>query len=45
MVFVLIEWIFRKPVPREIEAKIHNIGLFVLFGLVIVIDILHLFLF
>ena len=45
MVFVLIEWIFRKPVPREIEAKIHNIGLFVLFGLVIIIDVLHLFLF
>ena len=45
MVFVLIEWIFRKPVPREIEAKIHNIGLFVLFGLVIIIDILHLFVF
>ena len=45
MVFVLIEWIFRKPVPREIEGKIHNIGLFVLFGLVILIDILHIFLF
>lgn len=45
MVFVLIEWIFRKPVPREIEAKIHSIGLMVLFGLVIIIDLLHLFLF
>lgn len=45
MVFVLIEWIFKKPVPREIEAKIHSIGLMVLFGLVIIIDILHLFLF
>lgn len=45
MVFVLIEWIFRKPVPRDIEAKIHSAGLFILFGLVIIIDVLHLFLF
>lgn len=44
-IFVLIEWIFRKPVPRNIEAKIHGIGLMVLFGLVILIDILHLFVF
>jgi RIP metalloprotease RseP len=45
MVFVLIEWIFRKPVPREIEAKIHNAGLLLLLGLVVVIDLLHIFLF
>lgn len=45
MVFVLIEWIFRKPVPRELEAKIHSVGLMALFGLVIVIDLLHIFLF
>jgi len=44
-IFVLIEWIFRKPVPREIEGKIHGIGLMILFGLVILIDILHLFVF
>lgn len=44
-VFVLIEWIFKKPVPREIEGKIHGIGLMILFGLVILIDILHLFVF
>lgn len=44
-VFVLIEWIFRKPVPRDIEGKIHTIGIFVLFGLVIIIDLLHIFLF
>lgn len=43
MVFVLIEWIFRKPVPRNIEAKIHGIGLLVLFGFVIIVDILHFF--
>ena len=45
VLFVLIEWIFRKPVPRDIEAKIHNFGLMALFGFVIIIDILHLFLF
>lgn len=45
MVFVLIEWIFRKPVPREIEAKIHSVGLMVLFALVFVIDILQIFVF
>ena len=44
-IFVLIEWIFKKPVPRDIEGKIHTIGLFVLFGLVIIIDLLHIFLF
>jgi regulator of sigma E protease len=45
MIFVLIEWIFRKPVPRELEAKIHSVGLIALFALVIVIDLLHIFLF
>lgn len=45
MVFVLIEWIFRKPVPREIEGKIHSVGLMVLFALVLIIDVLHLFVF
>jgi regulator of sigma E protease len=45
MVFVLIEWIFKKPVPRDLEAKIHSIGLLALFALVIVVDLLHIFLF
>ena len=45
VVFVAIEWIFKKPVPREIEAKIHNVGLMILFSLVIIIDVLHLVLF
>ncbi|MBE5738356.1 MAG: hypothetical protein E7354_01300 [Clostridiales bacterium] len=44
-VFVLIEWIFRKPVPRDLEGKIHTVGLFALFALVILIDLLHIFLF
>lgn len=45
MVFVFIEWIFRKPVPRNIEGKIHSVGLMVLFAFVIVVDILQLFVF
>lgn len=41
VVFVLIEMIFRKPVNRKIEGWIHTIGLFVLLGLVIFLDINH----
>lgn len=40
-VFVVIEMIFRKPVPRKIEGWIHTIGLFLLLGLVIFFDINH----
>ena len=39
--FVLIELIFRKPVPRKIEAYIHTVGLFVLLSLVLFFDIFH----
>ncbi len=42
-VFVLIEWIFRKPVPRKIENIIHTVGLFVLLGLVVFFDVYHFF--
>ena len=40
-VFVLIEMIFRKPVPRKIEGWIHTVGLILLLGLVIFLDINH----
>ena len=40
-VFVLIEMIFRKRVPEKIEGWIHTIGLFVLLGLVIFLDVYH----
>lgn len=40
-VFVVIEMIFRKPVPRKIEGWIHTIGLFLLLGLVLFFDINH----
>lgn len=45
MVFVIIEAIRKKPIKREIEAKIHTVGLIALFALVIVVDVLHLFVF
>lgn len=41
VVFVLIEMIFRKPVNRKVEAWIHTIGLFLLLGLVVFLDINH----
>lgn len=43
MVFVLIEWIRGKPINRDLENKIHTVGLIVLFGFVILVDLLHLF--
>ena len=41
MIFVAIEWIRKKPVKREVVNIINNIGLFVLFGFVIIVDILQ----
>ena len=43
MLFVLIEWIRRKPINRNIEGYIHFIGLLVLFSLVIFLDVYHFF--
>ena len=42
-VFILIEMIFRKPVPRKIEGYIHMVGLILLFALVIFLDVYHFF--
>ena len=42
-VFCLIEWIFKKPVPRKIEGVIHAVGLVLLLGFSVLVDILHLF--
>lgn len=41
VIFTFIEWIRKKPIKRETENMIHTIGIFVLFGAVILIDILH----
>ena len=40
---LLIEWIFKKPVPRKIEGVIHAVGLVLLLGFSILVDVLHLF--
>ncbi len=37
LVFLIIEAIRRKPVPKNIEATIHGVGMLLLFGLVIVV--------
>ena len=44
VVFTLIEWVRKKPIKREVENMIHSIGLMILFGFVILVDILHLIL-
>lgn len=41
--FVLFEWITGKPVNRKVEGWINTIGLFVLLGLVVFLDIYHFF--
>lgn len=43
VIFCLIEWIFKKPVNRKVEAVIHFIGIVFLFGFAILVDILQLF--
>ena len=43
MVFTLWEMITHKPVKRELEAKIHFIGILVLFSLVILVDLIGVF--
>ena len=42
-VFILIEMIARKPVPRKIEGIIHTVGLILLLGLVVFLDVYHFF--
>lgn len=41
VVFTLIEWIRGKPISRKVESKIHFIGMCILLGFVVIIDILH----
>lgn len=41
VIFTAIEAIRKKPIKRETENLIHTIGLIILFGSVILIDILH----
>lgn len=41
VVFTLIEWIFRKPVPRKVEAIIHLVGILILFAFAIMVDVFY----
>lgn len=41
MIFVTLEWIRRKPINRKVINAINNIGLLVLLGFVIVVDVLQ----
>lgn len=41
VVFCLIEWIFRKPVPRKIEAIIHSVGFILILAFAILVDVLQ----
>lgn len=41
MVFVLIEWIRKKPIDSKIEAWVHTVGLFALLGFVVIVDFIQ----
>lgn len=43
VVFTLIEWIRKKPVNRKVEGIIHGVGLLLLLGFCIMVDMLQLF--
>lgn len=43
VVFVLIEWIRKKPVPRKIEGTIHAVGLLVLLAFAVMVDLVKCF--
>lgn len=41
VIFCLIEWVFRKPVPRKVEAIIHAVGFVLILGFAVLVDILQ----
>ncbi|MGN0804746.1 MAG: M50 family metallopeptidase [Candidatus Coproplasma sp.] len=41
VVFCLIEWVFKKPVPRKVEAVIHTVGLFLIIAFALLVDVLQ----
>ncbi len=43
VIFTAIEWIRKKPINRTVEAYIHGIGLALLLGFVVVVDIIGIF--
>jgi len=44
-VFVILEGIRRKPINQKVEQAIHTAGLMLLFGFVILVDFLQIFIF
>ncbi len=43
VVFCLIEWIFKKPVPRKVEGIIHGVGLVLILLFAVLIDLQRCF--
>lgn len=43
IVFTVIEWIRRKPVNRKVEGIIHTVGLLLLLGFSVLVDVLQIF--
>ena len=41
VIFCLIEWIFKKPVPRKVEAIIHAVGFVMILGFAVLVDVLQ----
>ena len=41
VIFCLIEWIFRKPVPRKVEAVIHAVGFVLILAFAVLVDVLQ----
>ena len=41
-VFTTIEWIRKKPINRKVEGIIHAIGLIVLLGFCVLVDLLQI---
>lgn len=43
LIFTTIEWIRKKPINRKVENIIHAVGMILLLGFIVVIDIIGLF--
>ena len=41
VVFCIIEWIFKKPVPRKVEAIIHAVGFILILGFALLVEVLQ----
>ena len=41
IVFCFIEWMRGKPISREVEGVIHGVGLILILGFAILVDVLQ----